>query len=68
MNTYKLQFNNGEKCITKAEKLSDAHVKIISYMEKKNLMNCIIICPNGITKTVKKTGDWHWNHNGYLFN
>jgi hypothetical protein len=67
MYTYKLEFENGKKMITKAEKLDDAHVKIIGYMEKENLFKCIIKCPNGIIRRVMKTGEWHWNHNGYSF-
>jgi hypothetical protein len=67
MYTYKLEFNNGKKFITKSEKLDGAHVKIISYMEKEGLTNCTITCPNNTIRRVAKTGEFHWNHNGYSF-
>jgi hypothetical protein len=68
MNTYKLTFDNGAKFQVTTENLDQAHSKIIPYMEKNELTKCVITCPNGAIRTVQKTGNWHWNHNGYTFN
>jgi hypothetical protein len=68
MNTYKLRFNNGAKFQTTCKTLDKAQAKVVSYINKNDLTSCSIICPNGIIKTVNKTGAWHWNHNGFTFN
>lgn len=68
MYTYKLMFDNGAKFQTTCENLDKAHTKIVSYINKNNLNNCIITCPNGITRSVTKSGNFHWKHNGFSFN
>ena len=67
MYTYKLTFNNGDKFQTTTENLDQAHSKIVSYINKNNLTECIINCPNGIIRRVRKTGEFHWNHNNFAF-
>ena len=67
MHTYKLTFNNGKKFQVTTETLTEAHDKIVKYMGKNSLIECIIICPNKVTRRVSKTGLFHWNHNGYSF-
>jgi hypothetical protein len=67
MFTYKLTFDNGAKFISKGKNLDVVHTKIVNYIEKNNLKECIILCPNNVTRRVRKTGSYHWNHNGYSF-
>jgi hypothetical protein len=67
MHTYKLEFNNGKRCQTHTENLDQTHAKIISYMNKNNLIECIIKCPNGMLRRVRKTGETHFKHNGFSF-
>ena len=64
---YKLTFNNGKKCHIKSENLTLAQARIVDYMEKNGLTECLIICPNEVVRRVQKTGAWHWVHNGYSF-
>lgn len=68
MYTYKLKFNNGKKFSTTTENLDQAHTKIVDYMKNNNLNECLILCPNGVTRQVINNGNWHWNHNGFSFN
>jgi hypothetical protein len=65
---YKLKFNNGKKLLLKSVSLTKAHKKIVSYMIAKELTDCLITCPNGVVRSVKKTGNFHPVHNGFLFN
>ena len=66
--TYKLTFDNGQKFKLTAENLDEAHVKIVNYINKNNLNECIILTPNNKIRAVRKTGEYHWNHNGFSFN
>ena len=65
--TYKLKFNNDQKFKLTAENLDEAYVKIINYINKKNLKSCIIFTPNNKMRKVIKTGEYHWNHDGFTF-
>ncbi len=67
MYSYKLTFNNGKKFTSTTENLDQTHSKIVSYINSNDLKECIILCPNGVTRRVTKTGNWHWNHNGLSF-
>jgi hypothetical protein len=67
MKTYKLTFDNGAKFQATTENLDQAHTKIVKYINDNKLTQCIIICPNGVTRRVRKTGGYHWNHNGFAF-
>ena len=67
MYTYKLTFDNGEKFRSITENLDLTHEKIIRHIERKDLKECSILCPNGVIRRVRKTGEWHWKHNGYAF-
>jgi hypothetical protein len=67
MNTYKLEFNNGKKFISKTENLDQTHTKIVKYINENDLKECTILCPNRIVRRVRKTGSQHWNHNGFEF-
>ena len=65
--TYKLTFDNGQKFKLTSENLDEAYVKIINYIDKNNLKSCIIYTPNNTMRKVIKTGEYHWNHNGFTF-
>lgn len=66
--TYKLLFSDGKKFICTRTNLDKAHFTVVQYMKKnKDLTQCLITCPTGIVRRVRKTGEWHWNHNGYSF-
>jgi hypothetical protein len=67
MNTYKLTFNNGQNFKTTVKNLTAAHEKIVNYINAHNLQSCAITCPNGATRSVRKTGAWHPIHSGFLF-
>jgi NAD-dependent dihydropyrimidine dehydrogenase PreA subunit len=65
--TYRLTFDNGQKFQTTTSSLDEAHAKIVKHMTKHNLNECLIACPNGTIRRVKKTGESHWNHPGFSF-
>lgn len=67
MPTYKLQFDNGAKFQTTSKNLTEAHTKIVRYVNNNNLHTCTITCPNGVVRRVCKTGKWHPIHNGFIF-
>ena len=67
MYDYKLTFDNGKKFKLMAENLDVAHSKIVNYINMNNLRDCIIICSNGSIRRVTKTGEHHWNHDGFSF-
>lgn len=64
---YKLTFDNGKKFKSTTENLDQTHSKIVNYINKYNLRECTIITPNGKIRRVRKTGQWHWNYNGFSF-
>jgi hypothetical protein len=68
MNIYKLTFNDGTRFQSTTETLSQTQSKVVSYINKNNLINCVITCLNGQQGSVAKTGQWHPIHNGFLFN
>jgi hypothetical protein len=67
MNTYILKFDNGKQFKSSTKNLDQTHSKIVSYINKNNLKSCIITCPNGTIRRVRKTGEYHWNHNEFAF-
>ena len=67
MYTYRVTFDNGEKFKSTSKNLDQTHEKIINYIEKNDLKECKILCPNGVIRRVRKTGQHHWKHNGYSF-
>ncbi len=67
MYIYKLEFDNGTKFKSTTKNLDQTHKKIVDYINKNNLKSCIITCPNGVVRRVRKTGEWHHNHNGFSF-
>jgi Pyruvate/2-oxoacid:ferredoxin oxidoreductase delta subunit len=67
MYTYKLKFDNGKKFTSRTENLDQTHTKIVKYINKNDLKECTIICPNGAIRRVRKTGEVHWNHSGFQF-
>ena len=67
MYDYKLTFDNGKKFKLTAENLDVAHSKIVNYINSNDLKECIIICSNGSIRRVIKTGERHWNHDGFSF-
>ena len=67
MGTYKIEFNNGKKFKLVANNLDETHTKVVNYINNNNLVQCMIMCPNGVVRRVRKTGSQHWNHNGFEF-
>ena len=53
--------------IASLQDCANGGISIITYIDANNLTECIILCPNGITRRATKTGAWHWKHNGYSF-
>jgi hypothetical protein len=68
MNAYKLTFDNGSKFTSTTEWLAETESKVVAYINKNGLTFCRITCPNGLVRTVRKTGGWHPIHNGFIFN
>jgi hypothetical protein len=67
MYTYKLTFDNGKRFNSTTENLDQTHTKIVKHINENNLKECTILCPNGVICRVRKTGSFHWNHNGFQF-
>lgn len=67
MYTYKLKFNDGKKFVSTTKNLDETYSKIVNHINKNNLESCFVTCPNGKITKATKTGEYHWNHNGFRF-
>jgi hypothetical protein len=72
MKNYRLTFDNGQVIeikidLTNPKSYMNAQAFCVDFIEKNKLSNCQIIKHDGSIGLVKKTGNWHWNHNGYSF-
>lgn len=68
MATFKFHFDNNNKSTNTVKNLAEAEALAVAYMGNySNVKKCEITTPSGNLSIVKKTGDYHWNHNGYSF-
>lgn len=68
MSTYKFSFDNNNKSTNTLKNLAEAEALAVKYMDHyEHVKKCEITTPNGSISVVRKTGDYHWNHNGYSF-
>ena len=72
MNNYRLTFDNGQVIeikidLTNPTAYMNLEAFCVNFIEKNNLKECHILKPNGKIGRVAKTGNHHWNHNGYSF-
>lgn len=72
MKNYKLTFDNGKVIeipmdLTNPKSYMNVQAFCVHFIEKNNLSHCEIVKWDGSIGLVKKTGNWHWNHNGYSF-
>jgi hypothetical protein len=67
MNTNIEKFDNGERFPMEAKDLDALHVSVVDYMNTHNLSECLITCPSKISRRVRRTGEKHWNHDGFSF-
>ena len=72
MNNYKLTFDNGQIIeikidLSNPKSYMNLEAFCVHYIQKNNLTNCHIQKPDGVIGRVAKTGQYHWNHNGFSF-
>lgn len=67
MFTYKLRFSTGKKAKATTKNLDACQALAIKYLVNEG-DSVEIISETGKThKIVKRTAEYHWNHNGFLF-
>ena len=72
MNNYQLTFDNGQVInikidLTNPKAFMNLQAFCVHHIEKNELKSCDILTPSGVMRRVVKSGNYHWNHDGYSF-
>lgn len=69
---YQLTFDNKEVIdikmdLSNPKSFMNLQAFCVHHIEKNNLSSCLILTPSNVWRRVRKTGKFHWNHDGYEF-